>query len=678
MSAKLLEVENLRTYFKTEAGLARAVDGISFTVEAGESLGLVGESACGKSVTALSIMRLIQPPRGYHPTGSIRFEGADLLKADEENMRHIRGHRISMIFQEPMTALNPVYTVANQLREPLMLHHGLDRKQADRRCLELLTQMGIAAPDVVMKSYPHQLSGGMRQRVMIAMAVACRPRLMIADEPTTALDVTVQAQILHLIKSLQREIGMALILITHDLGIVNQMSDRVLVMYSGRIAETAPCQAILRHSRHPYTVKLLQSIPRGVSRARRLRVIPGIVRQATDFADGCRFAERCDHVAPRCEAAAPPLYAEADGRQVACYLYDREGPLPRREEPIESGDAAESRPVNGTTLLEIRDLTTHFPVKRGFFQRVVGYIKAVDGVTLAIREGTTLGLVGESGCGKTTLGLSILRLDEHARGAVEFEDKDIFTLSTSEIRKMRRAMQIIFQDPFSSLNPRLLVREIVAEGLRVHEPTLREDEVLKRVAMSLEEVGLSASVAERYAHEFSGGQRQRIAIARALVLRPRLIVLDEATSSLDVSVQSQVLNLLRDLQARYGLTYLFITHDLGVVEYLAHEVAVMYLGRIVEYGETAAVFENPAHPYTRSLLAAVPSIHSREENPPPLAGEVPSPIAPPQGCHFHPRCPHAMPHCKDQYPPCCSISETHSASCFLYERETNRSIRVSY
>jgi peptide/nickel transport system ATP-binding protein len=666
----LLEVEDLHTYFRTEAGVARAVDGVSFTVEAGESLALVGESACGKSVTALSIMRLIEASHGFHPAGSIRFEGTDLLRAEASTLQRIRGNRISMIFQEPMTSLNPVFTIANQLREPLLLHQGCSTAEAEKRCLELLMQMGIAAPEVVMKSYPHQLSGGMRQRVMIAMAIACRPRLMIADEPTTALDVTVQAQILHLMQTLQREIGMALILITHDLGIVNQMSDRVLVMYSGRLAEVARCQDILHHPQHPYTVKLLQSIPRGVSRTQRLRVIRGMVRQATDFVDSCRFAERCDHAAPRCQTITPPLFTTADARQVACYLYDPHDPLPHQEAPDGDIDTVTPLPASRSTLVELRHLTTHFPVKKGFFQRVVGHVKAVDGVTLAIRAGITLGLVGESGCGKTTLGQSILRLDAHARGQVLFQGQDIFALPPHEVRRMRRAMQIIFQDPFSSLNPRLQVRDIVGEGLRVHDPTLSPDAYQQRIDAVLEEVGLATSVAQRYAHEFSGGQRQRIAIARALILRPQFIVLDEATSSLDVSVQAQILNLLRDLQTRYGLTYLFITHDLGVVEYLAHEVAVMYLGRIVEYGDTAAVFGHPSHPYTRSLIAAVPSIHTRSDTPP-LLGDVPSPVSPPSGCHFHPRCPllgnsddaTLQTLCPTQYPAAIQVGNHHWASC---------------
>jgi peptide/nickel transport system ATP-binding protein len=681
----LLEVENLRTYFKTEAGEARAVDGVSFTLAERESLALVGESACGKSVTALSIMRLIEPPSGYHPSGRMRFEDTDLLQADEPTLQRIRGNRISMIFQEPLTALNPVFTIADQLCEPLILHQRLDREQATRRGRELLEQMGIAAPEVVMRSYPHQLSGGMRQRVMIAMAIACRPRLMIADEPTTALDVTVQAQLLHLIQALQREIGMALLLITHDFGIVNQMSDRVLVMYAGTLVETGTREAILRQPRHPYTRKLLESVPRGVRYDQKLRVIQGTVRPATDVVPGCRFTERCDYAATRCTVTAPALFSAPGGSQVACYLYDPHDPLPARavaeDSPLSSqssGSPSPRLPLSpAPPLVEIRNLTTHFPVKKGFFQRMVGHVKAVDGVTLAIPEGITLGLVGESGCGKTTLGHSLIRLEERARGQVLFAGQDILTLSPHALRDVRRSVQIIFQDPFSSLNPRFTVQELVGEGLRVHAPALTAAEYAQRIAEVLEEVGLSASMLQRYAHEFSGGQRQRLAIARALILRPRFLILDEATSALDVSVQAQILNLLRDLQARHQLTYLFITHDLGVIQYLAHAVAIMYLGRIVEYGETTAVFEHPAHPYTQSLLAAVPSLETRRTAPPPVLGDVPSPVSPPAGCHFHPRCPllagtsDAMLQsaCPTQYPPSIGVGPRHWARCHAVRGE---------
>ena len=646
----LLEVHDLKTHFHTEDGLARAVDGVSFSMEEGESLALVGESACGKSVTALSILGLVRPP-GFHAGGRIVFEDTELTGAREDVLRGMRGNRISMIFQEPMTSLNPVFTVGNQLAEPLVLHRGMRTREARRHCAELLEQLGFADPLAVLGSYPHQLSGGMRQRVMIAMAIACRPRLMIADEPSTALDVTVQAQILHLIRQLQQEYGMALLLITHDLGVVNQMCDRICVMYSGRVAEIGPRERVLEEAAHPYTVKLLESIPRGVGRAGELSVIRGQVRSASDYPEGCRFAERCDLATERCTASDPSLYDVPgdSGHLSACFLQHPEQPLERRPPPpvepvaIQGSDESVGDvspvPARGEVLLETRRLTTHFPVRKGFFRRIAGYVRAVDGVSLAIREGATLGLVGESGCGKTTLGHSLLNLEGAARGEVRFEGDDLLAMPAGDLRRMRRKVQIIFQDPFASLNPRLTVNEIVGEGLRVHEPGQNQAQVEARIAETLDEVGLDPELGHRYPHEFSGGQRQRIAVARALVLRPRFIVLDEATSALDVSVQAQILNLLRTLQVRHGLTYLFITHDLGVVDYLADHVAVMYLGRIVEYGPAEDVFRAPRHPYTRSLLDAVPTLERRWSAPPALTGDVPSPVNPPSGCHFHPRCP---------------------------------------
>ncbi|MDH5752691.1 MAG: dipeptide ABC transporter ATP-binding protein, partial [Deltaproteobacteria bacterium] len=513
----LLQVEDLRTVFPVESGgngvsgEARAVDGVSFSIDPGETLALVGESACGKSVTALSIMRLVQPP-GHHPGGRIIFEGRDLLRADHDTLRSIRGNRISMIFQEPMTSLNPVYTIGNQLAEPLLLHQKMTAAQARAKSLELLEHLGIAAPDMILGSYPHQLSGGMRQRVMIAMAIACRPRLMIADEPTTALDVTVQAQILHLIRELQLEIGMSLLLITHDLGVVNQMSDRICVMYSGRVAETGDRERLLRSPSHPYTVKLLRSIPRGADRNTRLSVIRGQVRSAASYSAGCRFAERCDHAGPRCMKEQPPLFGLPRGGSSACFLVDPENPLEHQIRAPEEPEAASGKDAgaNAGLLLETVSLSTHFPVRKGFFQRVVGHVKAVDGVSLAIREGTTLGLVGESGCGKTTLGHSLLNLEGHARGEVMFEGHNLLALSGEELRAMRHKVQIIFQDPFASLNPRLTIGEIVGEGLRVHQPGLSREQATERLRQVLEEVGLPPGIQDNYAHEFSGGQRQRI------------------------------------------------------------------------------------------------------------------------------------------------------------------------
>jgi len=682
----LLEVENLRTHFATEEGIARAVDGVSFAVEEGESLALVGESGCGKSVTALSLLGLLPRERTNHPTGKILFEGQNMLTLPEARMRQVRGNRISMIFQEPMTSLNPVFTIATQLMEPLTLHQGMTGQTAKAKAQDLLAQLGMAAPERVMASYPHQLSGGMRQRVMIAMAIACRPRLMIADEPTTALDVTVQAQILHLIRSLQKEVGMALILITHDMGIVNQMSDRVAVMYSGKIVEQASRRQTLEQPLHPYTVKLLESIPRGVGRNTRLRVIKGTVAPATLFVDHCRFSPRCPQARQACLEIEPPLFAiegEAHpptgqaGRQAACLLFHPQTPIPFLQEPPpplpDLAVAHPQQPPAGEEppLLRVEELTTAFPIKKGFFQREVGRVLAVDGVSLTLREGRTLGLVGESGCGKSTLAFSLLRLETQARGKVVFDGREILSLPEKALRPTRKAMQIIFQDPYSSLNPRMLVGEIVGEGLRVHEPAISSGEFKRRVAEALEEVGLPAGSAGRYAHQFSGGQRQRVALARALVLRPRLLVLDEPTSALDVSVQAQILNLLGDLQQRHQLAYLFISHDLGVVEHLAHEVAVMYLGRVVEYGPTENVFDSPAHPYTRGLLEAQPDITKRHEGPPPVLGDVPSPINPPAGCHFHPRCllfasggqPGLGGQCPVQYPPSQNLTRDHWVCC---------------
>lgn len=633
----LLKVENLHTHFKVENGIARAVDGVTFSVSAGESVAIVGESGCGKSVTAMSIMRLIRPPRGYHPFGKVILENLNLLDVPENKLQHIRGKEIAMIFQEPMTALNPLFTIGNQLREPLVKHLGMDSRTADKRCCELLERMGISHFDVVMKSYPHQLSGGIRQRVMIAMAMACKPKLLIADEPTTALDVTIQAQILGLIRDLQNETGMGLLLITHSLGVVNQVADNVVVMYSGRVAESGNRNEILNKPKHPYTEKLLECIPQDGNREKELPVIVGMVRLATDFVENCRFAERCPHRTALCESETPPLFTK-DGTQVACFLHHPTNPIQRTAETTTSLKYSQVSTSNGN-ILSVENLTTHFPIRAGFFNKTVNHVMALNDVSLKIPAGLTLAVVGESGCGKSTLGQSMLRLISEARGKTLFNDQDIFKMHGKKLRSMRKYLQIIFQDPFASLNPRMNVHDIVSEGLRVHNSNLSSADITKSVHDTLLEVGLNPAAAVRYPHEFSGGQRQRIAIARALILKPKFMVLDEATSALDVSVQAQILNLLRELQSKYGLTYLFITHDIGVVSYISHEIAVMYLGKIVEYGLTQDVLSNPKHPYTKGLLAAVPRIHERRELPPPLIGDVPRPIDPPSGCHFHPRCP---------------------------------------
>ena len=523
----LLEVKDLSVNFGTGDKAVRAVRGVSFDIRRGETVALVGESGSGKSVTALSVLQLLAYPAASHPTGSIRFQGKELVGASTRDLLSVRGNRISMIFQEPMTSLNPLHTIERQVNEVLILHKGLSREAARKRTLELLEQVGIPDAANRLDAYPHQLSGGQRQRVMIAMALANEPDLLIADEPTTALDVTIQAQILKLLKSLQARYGMALLFITHDLGIVRKMADRVCVMTKGQIVEQGPVAEVFDRPRHSYTQHLLSAEPKGRP------------------------------------AAADPAAPE---------------------------------------ILRLDDLKVHFPIRRGVMRRTVGHVKAVDGVSLALREGHTIGLVGESGSGKTTLGLALLRL-ERSKGGIRFDGRELQGLGQRELRPMRREMQIVFQDPFSSLSPRMSVGEIVGEGLEVHGiGTKQERDVL--IDRVLREVGLDPSSRERYPHEFSGGQRQRISIARALVLKPRLIVLDEPTSALDMSVQAQIVDLLRDLQQRYKLAYLFISHDLKVVRALADEVVVLRHGKVVERGPARQIFESPQTPYTQALIAA--------------------------------------------------------------------------
>lgn len=656
-----LRVENLTTCFRMSGDrVARAVDGVSFSLSAGKTLAIVGESGCGKSQTAFSIMRLLAPNAYHEPGARILLDGENLLEKDADAMREIRGNDIAMIFQEPMTSLNPLYRVGNQLAEPLMLHQDMDKDAARARSIELLNQVGIPDPEARLASFPHELSGGMKQRVMIAMALACRPRLLIADEPTTALDVTIQAQILGVMRDLQRELGMAILLITHDLGVVHRMADDVCVMYAGKVAEFASRKRIFAEMRHPYTRRLFESLPSAVDRRFRLRTIPGLVPPATSYGEGCRFHERCIEKLDRCESVASEGHSCGDGHVAFCHLLEPGANAERQEV-----GAQEARPERGLgdVLLEVEDLRTWFPVKKGLLMRTVNHVRAVDGIDLTLRRGETLALVGESGCGKTTAGQSILRLIREAKGRISFLGRDIMAYDKKALKALREDMQIVFQDPFASLSPRLRVGEIVAEGLQIHYPKMSREEREKKVADVLTEVGLQASASGLYPHEFSGGQRQRISIARALVLEPDFLVLDEPTSALDISVQAQILNLLEEIQARRQLAYMFITHDLGVVRYIADAVAVMYLGRIVEFGPTEEIFENPRHPYTRALLAAVPNLEVDSELPR-IEGDVPSPLRPPPGCHFHPRCPLAEARCRETAPELHAVGPS-TVSCHL-------------
>ncbi len=669
MTEPLLRVEDLRTWLDTADGAVRAVDGVDFQLERGQTFALLGESGCGKSMTALSVMRLL-PAAGRIVSGSVTLDGQDLLTLPEMAMRHVRGGRLAMIFQEPQSCLNPVLTVGDQIGESLRSHQGLKGARVRGRCLELLDAVGIPDPVRRLGEYAHQLSGGMKQRVMIAIALAGAPDLLVADEPTTALDVTIQAQVLELLRDLQRETGMAMLLITHDLGVVAEMADRVAVMYAGHIVEQASCQRFFEAPKHPYAHKLFASLPDVDKRGHRLEVIEGSVPSLCQEFKGCRFEPRCDRAWAACQSSEPAWSEEGDRHNVRCHLYGSlaaSQPDTGNVRADQAGTKVSRMTQPGAPLVRIRDLKVHFPIRKGVLKRVVGWVRAVDGLSLDIHSGHTLALVGESGCGKTTAGKGLLQLIRPSAGSVRFETDELTALGGEALRRRRGDMQIIFQDPYASMNPRMMVGEIIEEGMVAQGIGGRREQRQGRVDELLARVGLAANVKQRYPHEFSGGQRQRICVARALAVEPRLVVCDEPTSALDVSVQAQILNLLRELQGRLGLAYLFITHNLSVVEYLAHDVAVMYLGRVVEQGTVVEVLNQPRHPYTRALLSAVPVVEPKSRREViRLEGDLPSPADPPAGCHFHPRCPQAKPACRDQYPEEVAFSDTHRARCLLY------------
>jgi peptide/nickel transport system ATP-binding protein len=670
---KLLEVDNLRTEIDGSGAPTRAVDGISLDIGRGETFALVGESGCGKSMTALSLMRLL-PEAGHIAGGSVRIDGKDLLALPESEMRDQRGRRIAMIFQEPGTSLNAVMTVGRQIEEVLERHLGLSGEVSRARAQSLLEAVGV--PDAARRlgEYPFQLSGGLKQRAMIAMALAAEPEILVADEPTTALDVTIQSQVLDLLNKLQADRGMAILLITHDLGIVSGMAKRVAVMYAGELVEIAGRDAFFSDPQHPYSRKLFASLPGAGRRGEELAVIPGQVPPLNTAFHGCRFADRCDFVHARCREESPRWTHLPDGHTVRCHWVEdrqkgvetqgKEAPRARSAEVV---GQAQSTVGDGKSLLKVTDLKVHFPIRKGVFKKTVGHVKAVDGVSLDVAAGRTLALVGESGCGKTTVGKSILQLIRPTSGEVLFDGVDLVQLRGEALRMRRREFQIIFQDPYASLNPRMRVEDILLEGMAALGVGSNSDSRQQRLNQLLDQVGLPQSALARYPHEFSGGQRQRIAIARALAVEPRLIICDEPTSALDVSVQAQILNLLARLQRELGLAYLFITHNLAVVEYLAHEVAVMYLGRIVERGTADEVLGSPKHPYTQALLSAVPRVDAGAARAViKLEGELPSPVNPPTGCHFHPRCREVMPECRTQYPGVTALSPTRGVACWLH------------
>ncbi len=668
----LLEVDNLHVHFVTSAGVVRAVEGLSYKVKPGEVVALVGESGCGKSVSALTVMRLLAKPAGRIVGGRILFQGRDLLKLSEEEMREIRGREISMIFQEPMTSLNPVLTIGFQIMEPLMIHLGMSEKEARARAAELMRQVGIPDGERRLDQYPHQFSGGMRQRVMIAIGLACNPKLIIADEPTTALDVTIQAQILQLMKDLSRELGIAMVIITHNLGVVARYADRVNVMYAARMVEQGTADDVFARPRHPYTYGLLRSVPRlDKPREAKLETIEGLPPNLVSPPQGCRFAPRCAAAVSACKTAQPPLLEVEPGHFSACI---------RAKELAEQGPRAIGLstavgPAKQSTqrsdvppLVKVEGLTKHFVVSGGskLFGQPPLIVRAVNDVSFSIAPGQTLGLVGESGCGKTTVGRLVLKLEEATSGSILFEGKDLTKASHDELRDVRRRIQVIFQDPYSSLNPRMTIGQIISEPMLVHRLVPNRKAARERVEDLLTQVGLYPYMADRYPHELSGGQRQRVGIARALAMEPKFIVCDEPVSALDVSIQAQVINLLEELQEKYGLTYLFIAHDLAVVRHISHRIVVMYLGRVMEVADRDSLYENPLHPYTQALLAAVPVPDPEAERARKhtiLKGEVPSPLNPPSGCVFRTRCPRATEQCKVAVPELRKFGEDHYAAC---------------
>lgn len=664
MTGELLSVSNMVTRLRNGA---RIVDDISFNIKAGETFVLLGESGCGKSMTALSLLRLL--PDGVENAGSaVQLDGIELFDLREREMRVLRGGMMAMIFQEPGLSLNPVMTVGQQIAEVLGLHQGMHGNAARLRCVELLDQVGIPDASRHAAEYPFQLSGGMKQRVMIAMALAGQPKLLIADEPTTALDVTIQAQVLQLLRDTQAASGMSLLLITHDLGVVAEMAHQVGVMYAGQIVEQASRTRLFDQPLHPYTQKLFAALPDATRRNQSLAAIPGNVPALGSVSQGCRFAARCDKAWSLCNEQTPDWTVVGEGQGVRCHLYSAVDAAVRRvkgeEGRVDAGLAVIPSPLSlPPSLLQVKGLRVHFPIRKGLLQRVVGQVKAVDGVSLDIPQGRTLALVGESGCGKTTLGKALLRLISPIAGSVQFAGRELIGTST---REQRASMQMVFQDPYASLNPKMRVAEILEEGMAALNIGNNSAARQAHIDTLLDQVGLARDSKWRYPHEFSGGQRQRIAIARALAVSPRLLICDEPTSALDVSVQAQILNLLKSLQQKFELSYLFITHNLAVVEYLADEVCVMYLGRIVERGTSAEVLRAPKHPYTQALLSAIPRIDGAKKERIRLKGDLPSPANPPQGCHFAPRCAHASEQCRRSYPPVTSHSPTHSVHCYLY------------
>jgi len=746
--APVLEIENLSTHIKLTSSVVQAVGNVDMKIDAGETLGVVGESGCGKSMTGLSIMGLL-PPGGSIVGGSIKLDGRELVGLKQEELRQVRGNEIAMIFQDPLTSLDPTKTIGYQVAEPVRLHRGTSKGEALDRAVEVLNLVGLPRPKERLSDYPHQLSGGLRQRVMIAMALANEPKLLIADEPTTALDVTIQAQILALLRDLKERLGMAMLLITHDMGVIAGHADRVNVMYAGRVVETAEVRQLFSEMHHPYTQALLASIPQlDQDASKALHAIPGLPPDLAHPPAGCRFAARCSRATDKCRAEEPSLAGKTYEHRFSCW-HPVDGPLALAvvgqggpdaastglvssdaesiaeavqptdmagytselvadapladaatadgdvpQVPAVAGEAREAQAVvvaaglevtadgrlevtertveavvasaDGVApLLQITNLVKEFPITSGVIQRKVGAVHAVSDVTFSVPAGTTFGLVGESGCGKTTIGKVIVALEKPNSGTVTLGDVNVSSLRGAELRRRRRDLQLMFQDPQSSLDPRMRVGAIIGEPLAVqHLGSKRAQR--DRVFELLSEVGLPRNAVERYPHEFSGGQRQRIGLARALTLNPRLIVADEPVSALDVSIRAQVLNLMKRLQTSHGLTYVVISHDLAVVKYMAERIGVMYLGKMVELGSGQDIYERAAHPYTAGLIATIPVPKpslERAKKGAGIRGELPSPVNPPSGCRFRTRCQFAQEICAAEEPQLRSFGPGHVAAC---------------
>ena len=657
-NSPLLDIRDLHTDIEIRSGVVHALSGVDLHVNPGETLGIVGESGSGKTMTALSLMGLL-PQGGSVSSGQIILDGQDLTKLALKEKRKLRGMKVGMIFQDPLTSLNPTMKIGLQVCEPLRVHEKLSKKEALERAVEILKRVGMPRPEVVINNYPHQLSGGMRQRVMIAMALVCKPRILIADEPTTALDVTTQMQILDLIDELRDEYQMGVILITHDLGVVAGHTDRVAVMYAGRIVETAPTKTLFTEPKHRYTSSLMAALPeRALAAGTKLFSIPGAPPSLTNLPVGCRFAARCLWATDECRAGYPDLSGD-DAHTFSCFHPVQEGDespaaLQAKLDTQKNGDEAGAQQaplVSSEVLLDVKEASREYEsAGSGFFKRDKGVVSAVDRVSITVKKGETYGLVGESGCGKSTMGRLIAGLERPSGGAIELDGRDLATLKGRDAVTIHRDVQMMFQDSYAAMDPRMRIDQILAEPMSIQK-TGNARQIAERIMEIIEQVGLTEEILDRYPHEFSGGQLQRIGFARSLTLAPDLIVADEPVSALDVSVQAQVLNLMKDLQAELGLSYLFISHDLAVVQYMADRIGVMYLGRIVEEGPAKEVVENPKHPYTKALIDSIPvpdPEFSHDDRAIKLTGEPPSAVNPPEGCRFRPRCPFAGEECKIQ------------------------------